>query len=122
MTCNLFDLIIELCPSLTSMGLAENIKCKILFYFVKRDAHQKSELHLLEYKQRMLKYIENATHRRVSPFEIEPLVPFSAPCDKLGYADNPISDDLISDVYLEFSEYTRKFESEAYLQTLTGCF
>jgi hypothetical protein len=122
MTRELFNLIIELRPSHTSMGLAENIKRESLLPDVRESCtYQRSELHLLEYKQKMLEYIQNAPNHRASPFDVKPLVPFSTPYDPAGYADASISDDLISDVYLEFSERTRKSESERYLRTLTGC-
>ena len=46
--------------------------------------------------------------------------PFSLPYDLDGYADVSISGDLITDVFLEFSNRTRKEESQKYLRTLTG--
>jgi hypothetical protein len=46
---------------------------------------------------------------------------FSEPYALDGYADASITDDLITDVYLEFGERTRRIESERYLRTLTGC-
>jgi hypothetical protein len=120
MTHELFNFITELRPLHTSMGLAENIKREHFSTDTMRPAHRASELHLLEYKQRMLGYIQNASNRRASPWSTKPLTPFSPPYDPSGYADVCISDDLITDVYLEFSERTRKLESEQYLWTLTG--
>jgi hypothetical protein len=43
---------------------------------------------------------------------------FSDPCEPDGYNDKPITDDLISDVYLAFSNQTRSSESQEYLRTL----
>lgn len=48
------------------------------------------------------------------------LKPFSDPWDPEGYAARPITDDLITDVLLEFSERTRSVESQLYMCTLTG--
>lgn len=79
-----------------------------------------TEFHLLEYKQKALRYLHAFQHRRVTPFRIDPLKKFSDPWDPNGYADDCITNDLITDVYLEFSERTRKAESERYLRTLTG--
>jgi hypothetical protein len=120
-THELFSLIVELRPSTTSMGLAENIKRMSEDF-----AHQKQlltnlkELHLLKYKQTMLEYLQHFQRRRVSPLKPLILKEFSSPHDADGYADGCITDDLITDLYLEFSERTRKEESSNYLRTLTG--
>jgi hypothetical protein len=53
-------------------------------------------------------------------FQSNPLKAFSKPYDMDGYADNYITDDLITDLYLDFSERTWRIESEKYLRTLTG--
>ncbi|KAF7969565.1 hypothetical protein HWV62_26925 [Athelia sp. TMB] len=45
---------------------------------------------------------------------------FSGPWDPSGYNDTSITDDLISDVYLSFSDRTRTQESQTYLRTLTA--
>jgi hypothetical protein len=79
-----------------------------------------SELHLLQYQQKALEYLQHFSRRRVTPFRSDPLKKFSSPYHMDGYADNYISDDLITDLYLEFSERTRRDESEKYLRTLTG--
>jgi hypothetical protein len=120
MTRELFDLVTELRPSTTSMGLAENIKrMKHQSPLYKMLKHG-TELHLLEYKQKMLEYVRNAGHRRISPFNVLPLTEFSGPYDMEGYADCSITHDLITEVFLEFTERTRKHESENYLRTVTG--
>ena len=49
-----------------------------------------------------------------------PLYPVSAPNDPKGYNDSVISNDIITEVYAEFSEHTRGPECTKYLQTLTG--
>jgi hypothetical protein len=45
---------------------------------------------------------------------------FSGPWDKQGYNEHTISDDTITEVYLEFCDKSRKDESDEYLRTLTG--
>lgn len=45
---------------------------------------------------------------------------FSAPNDPAGYNDKSITDDLISDVFLQFSNRTRLEECSKYLRTLSG--
>ena len=44
---------------------------------------------------------------------------FSSPWDPKGYAAWPITDDLITDIFEEFSKRTRIRESEDYLRTIT---
>jgi hypothetical protein len=83
-------------------------------------SNKNTELHLLEYRKRMLEYVQIARPIRITPFEIGPPEEFPAPDDIGGYANAPISDDLITDVFLEFSNKTRKQESERYLRSLTG--
>jgi len=68
----------------------------------------------------MLEYMQNLRRRTVSPFVVNPLVPFSHPRAIDGYCDNCITNDLITHILNEFSERTRKNESEKYLQTLSG--
>jgi hypothetical protein len=82
----------------------------------------KLELHLLEYKQRELEYLQFFGHRHVSPFQTVSLKAFSSPFDVEGYADNSITDDLVTDLFLEFSERSRQIESEKYVRTLTGVY
>lgn len=48
------------------------------------------------------------------------LAVFSGPLDAKGYANGWISDEKITDIYLEFFGRSRKAESDAYLRTLTG--
>lgn len=45
---------------------------------------------------------------------------FSEPNDPAGYADTPITDDLISDIYQAYVETTRMTESTSYMRTLSG--
>jgi hypothetical protein len=79
-----------------------------------------TELHLLEYQRKKLEYVQNAKFFRPSPFQVVAVEPFSQPYDLDGYADISISDDLITDVFLQFSTRTRQEESQRYLRTLTG--
>jgi hypothetical protein len=120
MTRELFDLVTELRPSTTSMGLAENIKRMKHQFLLNKMLKHITELHLLEYKQKMLEYVQNAGHCRISPFKVLLLEEFSGPYDMEGYADCSITHDLITKMFLEFTERTRKHKTENYLQTLTG--
>jgi hypothetical protein len=45
---------------------------------------------------------------------------FSSPNDSLGYADKSISDEMITEVFIDFTTRTRQRESAAYLKTLSG--
>ncbi|KAJ7077700.1 hypothetical protein B0H15DRAFT_954994 [Mycena belliarum] len=104
LTRELFDLITEVRPSTTSGKLSENIK----------------QLHLLEYRQRHLEYL-NAFKARLTPSlgpDHTPLEAFSAPYDGTGYNMKSITDDLITDVFLEFCSRTRIEECGRYLRTL----
>lgn len=49
-----------------------------------------------------------------------PLRSFSKPNDIGGYSDISITDDMVSDIYLKFSQSTRVEESNEHLRTLTG--
>ncbi|KAK7000737.1 hypothetical protein R3P38DRAFT_3218571 [Favolaschia claudopus] len=107
LTRELFDLIVELRPSTTSGKLAENIK----------------QLHLLEHKQRELEYLEAFRTRFKPAFNFgsadpNPLQDFSAPYDASGYNDESITDDLITDTFIEFTDRTRAVECSKYLRTL----
>ncbi|KAK6969492.1 hypothetical protein R3P38DRAFT_3500892 [Favolaschia claudopus] len=108
LTRELFDLIVELRPSTTSGKLAENIK----------------QLHLLEYKQRELEYLEAFRTRFIPTLNFGataiPLQEFSAPHDTSGYNDESITDDLITDTFIEFTDRTRAAECSKYLRTLTA--
>ncbi|KAK6971771.1 hypothetical protein R3P38DRAFT_3297859 [Favolaschia claudopus] len=104
-TRELFDIIAEFRPSTTSGGLAENIK----------------QLHLLEYHEHSLEYLQAYQESNFKPGTIafpRPFIPFSAPTEE-GYDDTPITDDLIRDVYMGFVERTRRGESSEYLRNLT---
>ena len=68
----------------------------------------------------MMEYLGHLAAQQVSPFCVQPLMEFSGPYDIGDYADNSITHDVITDLWLDFSKQTRKRESERYLQTLTG--
>lgn len=126
-TRELFDLIIEFRLSTTSGGLEENVKRKSNNRINSSSSPSDIELHLLEYHQRRLEYIDYYATRIVtsnnpsSCFRTPPpFLSFSAPSDAAGYNDTSITHDLITEVYLEFSERTRSVESTRYTQTLTG--
>ncbi|KAL6299496.1 hypothetical protein BKA93DRAFT_829872 [Sparassis latifolia] len=108
-TRELFDWIVELRPSTTAAGLAENIK----------------QLHLLEYHRQKLGYLQAFKKRRDLKNRLVPppaLRTFSRPDEVkvVGYGDKSITDDLITDIYQKFSERTRQDESQEYLRTLTA--
>jgi hypothetical protein len=79
-----------------------------------------SELHLLEYKQSMLEYLSYFNLARPNPFSRTNLQQFSAPLDDDGYGDSPITNDLITDIYLDFIMKTRQEESVEYCKTREG--
>lgn len=69
----------------------------------------------------MLGYLQNLkSQQRTSFFKRLTLEPYSNPGNPEGYADTSIMDDMITHVYLEFSECSREQESQKYLCTLTG--
>ncbi|GBE81445.1 hypothetical protein SCP_0311740 [Sparassis crispa] len=106
-TRDLFDLVVELRPSTTAAGLAENIK----------------QLHLLEYHKQRLSYLQSFKMRQEIKQSLVPaelLRSFSKPNSAGGYSDQSITDDLVTDVYNKFSEKTRQTESEYYLRTLSA--
>ncbi|KAJ7026258.1 hypothetical protein C8F04DRAFT_1268296 [Mycena alexandri] len=106
LTRELFDFIVELRPSTTSGRLADNVQ----------------QLHLLEYKQRHLEYLEEYKTRLVPGIGPDrcKLKAFSAPYDASGYNDKSITDDLITSIFLAFSTRTRIEECGKYLRTLTA--
>lgn len=82
-----------------------------------------TELHLLEYRQRMLEYLlyfKSGQQNRMT--ERNSVRPFSSPTDENGYGDSFITNDLITDLYLDFIAKGRKSESIEYAQTRTGKF
>jgi hypothetical protein len=78
------------------------------------------ELHLLEYHQRMLEYLTAFEARKVNVFQPVSLQEFSTHDDPNGYDDNCITNDMITDVYVEFVNKTRQQESTSYCKTRTG--
>lgn len=81
------------------------------------------ELHLLRYHKARLDYIQHyETHIKTTNTLISktPLQQFSDPWDSKGYGGKPISDDLITSVYVGFCDRSRNSESDDYLRTLTG--
>jgi hypothetical protein len=79
-------------------------------------------MHLLEYHKTRLEYLRYYKARReiVTVVPVAALKEFTNPSAVGGYGDKPITDDLITDIYHEFSNRTRTVESEDYLRTLTG--
>ncbi|TFY52964.1 hypothetical protein EVG20_g10326 [Dentipellis fragilis] len=104
LTRELFDLIVELRPQSTSGGLAESVK----------------QLHLLEYQQCQLEYLRRYGSQRKVIFSKSRLEPFSPPGAVDGFTDKSITDDLITHVYLEYIDRTRKEEAALIMKTLAG--
>lgn len=83
------------------------------------------ELHLLEYaivKSEYISYATSALNAERDQKTLTPrtLKPFSDPFDSKGYSDQLISNDMISEVYLEFGRRWREMESTVWLRTLIG--
>ncbi|KAF9053988.1 hypothetical protein BDP27DRAFT_1454507 [Rhodocollybia butyracea] len=104
LTRELYDFIVEVHPSLTSGGMAEHIK----------------QLHLTEYHKDRLDYVKLYELRGNTPFKPLALKAFSSPFDTSGYDGTSITDDLITDIFCNFTETTRHEESAEYLRTLSG--
>jgi hypothetical protein len=102
------------------MGLAEHIHHQYLITSYNIILTFSTELHLLTYKQKMLEYVQKLGHQIVSPFHSNTLTAFSPPSVVDGYCDNYVTNDLITHIVNKFSKWTRKKESEKYLQTLSG--
>ncbi|TFY76247.1 hypothetical protein EWM64_g7763 [Hericium alpestre] len=103
-TPELLDLIVEVRPSTTSSGLSENIR----------------QLHMLEHGRAFLKYIQ--TYRKAhtaSWLDYYALKPLASPFES-EFGGSSISDEIISEVYLEFTSRSRQGESEEYMRTLHG--
>lgn len=82
---------------------------------------QLPELHLTEYHEMKLEYLRAIEARKRQPSLLPiTLQKFSDPLELDGYCDKPITDDLITDIYLDFSNKTRSSESQDYLRTLIG--
>jgi hypothetical protein len=85
------------------------------------NSHRKSiltchaELHLLEFHRRFFEYLQYFQLRPDSP-----LTPLQLEIFSNGDIDKTISDKLITEVFLMYSQQTGKPESERYLRTLTG--
>lgn len=78
------------------------------------------ELHLNDYNDSKLEYLRAVKKRLTNVLIPAQLLPFSDPCDEEGYDDHPISNDMINEIYAEFSKRSRHEESDKYLRTLNG--
>jgi len=65
-----------------------------------------TELHLLGYHKQALEYLNYFKSIPDGRFVPPQLRSFSEPTDKLSYNDNPICDDLVTEIFLEFSNRT----------------
>jgi hypothetical protein len=79
-----------------------------------------SELHILEYFKKKQAYLKAFERHRPSIFNPVKLNAFSDPGDVHGYDMKSVTDEMITEIYLEFSNQTRKLESDMYLCTRTG--
>jgi hypothetical protein len=82
--------------------------------------YSKSELHILEYFKQKYAYLEAFERRGPTVFNQFELQTFSKPNEEQGYDNKSITDDIITEIYLEFSNKTRRAESDSYLRTRTG--
>ncbi|KAF9068511.1 hypothetical protein BDP27DRAFT_1421866 [Rhodocollybia butyracea] len=94
----LYDMILELCLSGTSGGLAENIE----------------QLHIAEYFCKHQDYLRYYQLRPATPMKPLPLLNFPDP------KNDCISSDIITQVLLQHYDQTGKDESAQYLQTIMG--
>jgi hypothetical protein len=98
------------------------------------------ELHLFEYKRRMLEYLEafstyessnslnsltlghyfNGAAGGMTAGRQSGLQVFSEPDNQLGYDVKSISNEIITEVFLDFTTRTRQNESALYLKSLSG--
>lgn len=124
-TRELFDLLVELRPSSTSGGLQENVKCVYIningHIYLLADHLPFTELHLVEYHMTRLEFLRayEIRQQQTSLFGTN-LEEFSGPWDPNGYNDRSITDNLITDIFVDFNTRTRSAESQDYLKTLTG--
>ena len=79
-----------------------------------------SELHVQEYFRRKYTYLKAFERQRPSFFHPLELKAFSDLCDANGYGDKSVTDEMITEIYLDFSNKTRQAESDSYLRTRTG--
>jgi hypothetical protein len=105
---------------MTSAGLAENIKRELRIPYCTCHIKMIPELHLQEYFRDKFAYLQAFEQRPLNPFCPLKLMAFSNPCDVNGYDSKSISDEMITEAYLEYSNRTRRIESKAYLRTRTG--
>ncbi|KAI1782658.1 hypothetical protein LXA43DRAFT_1103634 [Ganoderma leucocontextum] len=112
-TSELFNLIIEFRPAMTSAGLAERIK----------------QMHLLEYHKQQLLYLTNfeTRWRQNALFKpVKGLVRYSKPLTGKvkkhtgGYDNRSISDEMITDIFVRYCEKTRIQESEENVRSQTA--
>jgi hypothetical protein len=76
-------------------------------------------MHLLEYHKTKLEYLRYYKARIKQVSLVTPVLEeFADPCKV--YGDKPITDDLITDIYIDFCNQTRSEESQGYLRTLEG--
>lgn len=82
-------------------------------------------MHLLEAKQRELEYykafeLRNPRNHDIKRLELRDFILGDVNSLKGPYDDRSITDDFISDVYLEHDKRTRRHESDDLLRTLSG--
>ena len=77
------------------------------------------ELHLLETRTRELEYLRLLSGRR-NALQFNPGLLKEFCYSEKSYQGPSITDDLVTDVWMEFCKNTRQKESETYLRTLAG--
>ena len=87
---------------------------------IKLLTHHNLELHLLDYYKKVLEYLnvsESLLDTQLVPLLLKS---FLEPHDKLGFNSNSISNETITEVFLEFGEKTCNKELDEYTCTLTS--
>ncbi|TFY77528.1 hypothetical protein EWM64_g6486 [Hericium alpestre] len=76
------------------------------------------QLHLLEYNKAQLEYLRTYRSVHSAYFHYRALQPFMEPFNAKGYGGPSISDEIISEVYLDFTTRSREDESQRYMRTI----
>ena len=117
---DLFDIIIEMRPSVPSATLQNHIRrmsAHLLHQLLSPPSRDMTELHLFTYERRHLEYL-NVGH--ISAMFKPSRTPFSTPFAADGYNDQSVSDETITEAYQHFVEMTRQRESEDFCKSLSG--
>jgi hypothetical protein len=126
----LFDMITEQRISIPSATLSEHIRRESHLHRYSVIAHSTLEMHLLMYHRRRYEYLSLNASSKHDPaqaklqfhFKAHITSDFSAPDDASGYNDEVVSDDIISEVYIQWVSTSRREESERLCRSISGLF